>query len=185
MRHAVGFVLGLLLAPVILAAAGWGYFRAVSGVALADPQSNEVLSGLGLAAAAGLVIGLLAAARWLSPVAALIVSLGYLGLTAFYVLALDEFTDLMPDSEVGNGAQGLVASGVVALVGTALLISAIMPHRWARAREQTGQADPLYADLPPYDTSGYGPPAGYGMGQDPATGPGIGLGRHRNGDPAP
>lgn len=190
MRHAAGLVLGLLLGAAALAAAGWGYFRAVSGLALADPQSSEVLSGLGVAAGAGLVIGLLAAARWLSPVAALLAGLGYVGLTAFYVLADDELGDLLPNSEVGRGVEGLIASGMLALAGVALLVSAIMPHRWA-ARAPSGQAEPMYSDLPPYetgspyDTGSYAPPTGYGMGPDPGTGPSTFPGRRRNGEPAP
>jgi hypothetical protein len=157
-RHAIGILLGLLLAPLLIGLAGWGLVRATQVGAVLDPKSSEVLSGLALLAAAGVVVGLLAAARWVPPSAALVVGLAYLGTTAYYILALDQFTkQLAPHGEVGSGIFGFVRTGGAALVGVALLISAAMPHRWAaRQPDPPREEQPPYAELPPYQTSDYG-----------------------------
>lgn len=161
MRHAIGVLLGLLLAPLLLGLAGWGFVRATHVGAVLDPKSAEVLSGLALLAAAGLVIAALAAARWLPPSAALVVGLAFVGVTAFYILALARFTDLLePRGEVGAGVFGFVRTGAAGMVGVALLLAAAMPHRWV-APSRAGAADAPeqpYAELPPYQAGGYSAP---------------------------
>jgi hypothetical protein len=166
-RHAIGILLGLLLAPLLLGGAGWGFVRATHVAAVLDPKSSEVLSGLAVLVLAGVVVGLLAAARWPPPSTALVVGLAYLGVTAFYVVAVDRFTtELVKHGELGEGIFGFIRTGTAALLGGLLLVSAAMPRRWAAAEPPAAPeaAEPLYAELPPYQTGGYTTPGSSASG---------------------
>ncbi|MBC6463819.1 hypothetical protein [Actinomadura sp. HBU206391] len=141
MRHAFGFVLGILLTPALAYGAGWGCSRA--GAAL-DPigqtinDSTRMYGALSLMAAVGLVTGVIIVARWASPLASLIPALAFIGWTVYFLVepksALQLPGDIPPAGELDAGLQLMLSSGVFALLGFALLMPAWAPRRWRRER---------------------------------------------------
>lgn len=153
MRHVLGFVLGVLLAPALTYGAGWGFARA--GAAL-DPvgqtitDRTELYGAFALMAAVGLVTGVVIVARWASPLATLIPALALLGWSGYFVIdpsrALDLPGKVPPAGELDTALQLLLASGLFALLGFALLMPAWLPHRWRR-RDQEDEADSIYGNV--------------------------------------
>lgn len=149
MRHVLGFVLGVLLAPALVYGAGWGFARA--GAAL-DPvgqtvtDRTELYGAFALMAAVGLVAGVVMVARWASPLATLIPALVLLGWSGYFVAdpgkALELPGKVPPAGELDTALQLLLTSGVFALLGVALLMPAWQPRRWRRRDED--DADPVY-----------------------------------------
>jgi hypothetical protein len=140
MRHVLGFVIGVVVAAVILFGTGWAsqdvVRGAVSGVA---PVSNgRILVGLGVMALAGLVLGLVLVGR-ISPLAAFVPSMVLLAWTVVYALDVTRAMNLAPVgpalqqdlAQAGRGMVSLLASGVFAMLGVALFIPVLMPSRWA------------------------------------------------------
>lgn len=148
-RHALGFVAGLLLPPLVLAALWYG--AGTFGPAL---SRSFVIDLPGAAALAGAAIGLafLAGSR-LSPVASLLgglvlTALGLTPVAAATGAAIALPTDLLPDV-MQQGYTTLTSSGLQALLGVLLLAVSTFPSRW-RSREHT--LDPIsYEQLPSYD----------------------------------
>jgi hypothetical protein len=161
MRHFLGFLLGLVLAPLLALGAGWGASKFTElSVTLREHASAEQWAGLAALVGIGLVIGLLASAPWISPVAPLIVGLVYVGYSGFYAAAPRTALDPLPNNDAARYVMQMLGVGVVALVGGALLVSAFMPARWrpASAGDEAGQ----YAGLP--DWSSQPPSAGASAG---------------------
>ncbi|GAA2113009.1 hypothetical protein [Actinomadura alba] len=141
MRHAFGFILGILLTPALAYGAGLASSRA--GAAL-DPIGGSITDrtrlygALSLMAAVGLVTGVVIVARWASPLASLIPALAFIGWTVFFLVeprrALQIPEDVPPAGEIDAGLQLMLTSGIFALLGFALLMPAWAPRRWRRER---------------------------------------------------
>ena len=148
MRHAFGFVLGILLTPALAYGAGWGCSRA--GAAL-DPIGQDITDrtrlygAFSLMAAVGLVTGVIIVARWASPLASLIPALAFIGWTVYFLVeprrALQIPGDVPPAGELDAGLQLLLTSGIFALLGFALLTPAWAPFRWRRDRPEDVEDD--------------------------------------------
>ena len=156
MRHVVGFILALMLAAALFAGGGWGtdMLRAVQH----DGTGLTSLTGaLALAAVAGtgLLLGLLLVAPAVSPLAAGLPGLALLGWTGLLVARSASALRLIPmhDRDMGDGFQVLLTSGILALLGTAMIIPLFVPSRWRRRRRAVAYED--YDDYGPPD---YGPP---------------------------
>ena len=150
MRHVLGFVLGVILAPALAYGAGWGFTRAgaafdAAGRTITD--RNELYGAFALMAGVGLVIGIVMVARWASPLATLIPALGMIVWTVYFVIAQKQALYLQgkvpPAGDLDASLQALLASGVFALIGFALLMPAWAPSRW-RKRENTEDAESSY-----------------------------------------
>jgi hypothetical protein len=150
MRHVLGFVLGVLLAPALAYGAGWGFARAgaaLDPVGRAITDSTELYGAFALMAAVGLVVGIVMVARWASPLATLIPALGLIGWTVYFMIdpkeALDLPSKVPPAGELDAALQLLLASGVFALMGFALFIPTWVPHRWRR-RDEEDETEAMY-----------------------------------------
>jgi hypothetical protein len=140
MRHVIGFVIGVVVAAVILFGSGWASQDAVRGaVSVVAPVSNgRILVGLGVMALVGLVFGLVMVGR-LSPLSAFIPSIVLLAWTVVYALDVPRAMSLAPVgpsvqqdlAQAGRGMESLLSTGVFALLGVALFIPVLMPSRWA------------------------------------------------------
>lgn len=140
MRHVIGFLIGILVTAALLFGTGWGIQGAVQGAAnaVAPVNQSQVLIGLGVLAAVGLVLGLVLIAR-MSPLTVFIPSIALLAWTVVYVLDVNRAMNLAPVAEnlqqdlirSGRGMQTLLASGVYLMLGIALFIPVLMPSRWA------------------------------------------------------
>ncbi|MEV5553103.1 hypothetical protein AB0L44_05555 [Nonomuraea wenchangensis] len=150
MRHLGGFLIGLVVTAAVLAGGGWAVTQAtaqaaahVTGQAAPTPADNQQLwIALGAMAAVGLVYGLVVAGR-ISPLATFVPSMVLLAWTVVYALDPARAISLVPAEpsvnqivrEAGAGAQTLLTTGVLALLGVALFIPVLMPSRWSRPQD--------------------------------------------------
>lgn len=142
MRHAIGFLLGVLLTPALIYGAAWSYARAAGSF---DPVAREIVDAthlygaMALMAAVGLVVGMLVVARWASPLLSLIPALTLLGWSVFFLVdpgrALELPGELPPagplDDTAETGVRMLLGSGAFAMLGFVLLVPAGTPRRWS------------------------------------------------------
>lgn len=147
-RHAFGFVLGVLLTPALVYGAAWGYVQAGqsfdgSGQEITD--RTRIYGAFALLAAAGLVMGVIIVARWASPLVSLVPALALLGFSAYFLLdpggVLDLPGKVPPAGDLDFGLRMLLGSGVYGMMGFALLAPTWAPRRWGSAR--TGDTEPL------------------------------------------
>lgn len=135
MRHLLGVILGIILAAALVAGGGWGYNRMAHamtmGSTLTSTRSLLVLAAL---LGTGLLLGLLLAGPWVSPLATVLPGLAALAWTALYVVSQHRALQLIPmkSSHVGKGAEVLLETGVYALLGIAMLVPLFVPSRWRR-----------------------------------------------------
>ncbi|TYK43458.1 hypothetical protein [Actinomadura decatromicini] len=137
MRHAIGFVLGVLLTPGILYGAAWGYVQAgqsFDGTGQEITDRTRIYGAFALLAAVGLVMGVIIVARWASPLVSLVPALALLGLSAWFLIDPDSALDLPgrvpPSGDMDFGLRMLLGSGVYGMMGLALLMPAWAPRRW-------------------------------------------------------
>ena len=146
MRHLVGIVLAVAAAVVIFFAGGWGYLRLLrppdtSGALASLPagggsllHDRHALTALAALAAVGLIIGLIIAIPWVSPLAAGLPGLALLALTGLYLASVQHAVRLIPlkTHAYGLGFEAMLFDGVLALVGLAMVIPLFVPSRWRR-----------------------------------------------------
>jgi TRAP-type C4-dicarboxylate transport system permease small subunit len=139
MRHLFGLVLGVLLAAGALFCAAQGI--AVSTTAAQQGRTDDL--ALAWVVAAGVLVGLLAAGRRLSPL------LPFLGGAAFLAVGV---LDRVAPSVVGDlglgrvgqveeGLRQLGDTGTALLVGIALLLLAVVPQGRRRVRRDEDDED--------------------------------------------
>ena len=147
MRHLAGIVLAVVAAVVIFFAGGWGYLKLLRAPAPAGAvaaglpagggsllHNHNALVALGALLAVGLVVGLLIAIPWVSPLAAGLPGLALLALTGFYLTSVRHAVRLIPLKThiYGQGFEAMLFNGVLALVGLAMVIPLFVPSRWRR-----------------------------------------------------
>ncbi|WP_131743445.1 hypothetical protein [Actinomadura roseirufa] len=137
MRHAFGFVVGVLLTPALLYGAAWGYVqagRSFDGAGQEFTDRSRVLGAFALLAAVGLVTGVVIVARWASPLVSLVPAVALLGLSACFLVdpagVLDLPGKVPPSGDMDFGLRMLLGSGVYGMMGFALLMPAWAPRRW-------------------------------------------------------
>jgi hypothetical protein len=154
MRHLVGIVLAVAAALVLFFAGGWGYLRlrasAATGPSASLPAqgslitNHNVLAALGALLAVGLVAGILIAAPRISPLAAGLPGLALLALTGLYLVSVRHAVQLIPlrTRAYGAGFEDMLADGVLAMAGLAMIIPLFVPSRWRRRDDD----DEAFAD---------------------------------------
>ena len=97
-------------------------------------HTHNVLVALGALLAVGLLVGLLIAIPWVSPLAAGLPGLALLALTGFYLTSVRHAVRLIPLKThiYGQGFEAMLFNGVLALVGLAMVIPLFVPSRWRR-----------------------------------------------------
>lgn len=138
-RHSFGFVLGVVLTPVLAYGAGWGYVRAGASFNAFDDTISDhtrMYGAFALLAAVGLVMGIVILARWASPFVSLVPALVFLGWTLYFLIsprsALNLPNHLPPAGDLRIGLRMLLGYGVFAMMGAALLVTTWAPRRWSR-----------------------------------------------------
>ncbi len=137
MRHVLGLLFGLLLAPVTWFLVSLGHFRFLDALQrFGDDQDKlptELAFGAILIVAAGAWLGVLLSSR-LSPLAPAICGLAWLGLGAAFVTNVERVSNFLPSGPTGQ--QGIfvlpLEHGYAFLIGTALLAPLFSPARWRR-----------------------------------------------------
>jgi hypothetical protein len=151
-RHILGSFLGIVLTPALAYAAGWGATRSDSAI---DPLAHTITDktrlygAFALMAAVGLVTGVLITARWASPMISLVPALAFIAWSAYFLFvpqtALDLPGKIPPAGDLDDGLRTLLGSGVLGLLGFALLVPAWVGWRWRpAARPDEPIEEPYY-----------------------------------------
>jgi len=136
MRHLIGFILGIALGAALFLGVGWGFTHLAS----LSAQGASLTSSTGLIAwsalaATGLLLGIVIAVRAISPLAPGLPGLVLLAWSA--LLAVREHQALrwipLQDHSFGFGYRALLVSGVLALLGAAMIVPLFIPARWRSA----------------------------------------------------
>jgi hypothetical protein len=152
MRHLIGIILAIALAAALFFGAGWGFTHLTSiathGTSLTSRTGLIALSAL---AATGLFLGILIAVRAISPLAPGLPGLALLAGSALLAVRAQQVLRWIPlqGHAYGAGFRALLVSGVLALLGAAMIVPLFISARWRSARKQDGgdedAADPVLA----------------------------------------
>ena len=135
MRHVIGFILAVIMAATLLAAAGWGTWRIealqTAGTSLASTRGLPPLAAL---VGTGLLLGIFLVAPGISPLAAGLPGLGLLAWSAFRVVSMTRADRLIPlqGQHIEIGFRVLLNGGVLALLGAVMIVPLFVPSRWRR-----------------------------------------------------
>ncbi len=136
MRHLFGLIAGIVVTAVLFFGGGWGYHRLSTLVSATNPHltGTRGLTSIGALAATGLLIGILLAVPRVSPIATALPGVVALAATALYVASPSRALRLMPmkTSNFGLGAHILLATGIYALIGAAMIVPLFVPSRWRK-----------------------------------------------------
>ena len=136
MRHLIGFVLAIAVAAALFLGAGWGFTQLTSIAAHgSNITSITGLAALSAMAGTGLFLGIVIAVRAISPLAPGLPGLALLAGSA--MLAVREHQALrwipLQGHSYGTGFRALLVSGVLALLGAAMIVPLFIPARWRAA----------------------------------------------------
>jgi hypothetical protein len=148
-RHLYGIALAVAMTLVMFFAGAWGYLRLLklpvpSGQVSALPAGGgSLLSNpamlLALAAliATAVLAGLLVMLPSVSPLAAGLPGLLFLGWTALYLARVRRAVQLIPlrSHAFGAGWEALLFNGVLGAAGAVLVMPMLLPSRWRRPRQ--------------------------------------------------
>lgn len=133
MKHVIGLILAIVMAAAVFFGAGWGVARLTAlshgGATL---TSISGLVALAAVVGVGLLLGILMAVPGISPLASGLPGLVFLAWTALFVLSAHRAVAWIPmrGFSVGQGFQGLLGSGLLALAGIAMVVPLFVPSRW-------------------------------------------------------
>ena len=152
MRHFIGLILGLVLAAALFFAGGWGAEH-VSALAVGHSVGLPSRTGLiGLAAmlGVGLLMGVLLVVPAVSPLATGLPGLALLGWTAMLAVSARRALAWIPlqSHAYGLGFRALLLSGMLALIGIAMIIPMFLPGRWHSTRGYEDDSDVLELPAP-------------------------------------
>ncbi len=142
MRHLIGFILALATSAAVFFGAGWGVTELTAlhgtGGGIGPAHALTSLHGIGAlvaVAGTGLLIGVLLAVPWFSPLGSGLPGLLLLGWTGLFVVhSADTLRYLpLPGSSFANGIVFLLIHGILGLAGAAMIIPMFVPSRWRRS----------------------------------------------------
>lgn len=135
MRHPIGALLGLVLAPVIWTLLGIGGSRLQADLL----PGQYRLTAVGLLALAGLLLGLLLGLRT-SPLGPVVAGLVFLVPSVFVIVLPEAVTGLLRIVPVGYRGQlgEPLFSGVLFVLGVALVVPVLSVGRWRSGRPGRG-----------------------------------------------
>jgi hypothetical protein len=134
-RHVIGFFLAVIMAAILLAGAGWGTWR-ITALRTAGTSLSSLSGLLAIAAlvGTGLLLGIFLVAPRVSPLAGGLPGLGLLAWSAFAVVSVTRADRLIPlqGQPIEAGFRVLLNGGVLALLGTVMIVPLFVPSRWRR-----------------------------------------------------
>jgi hypothetical protein len=142
MRHLIGIILAIVLGAALFFGAGGGYTRLTSIAAHGGSLTSTTgLIALAALAATGLFIGILIAVRAISPLAPGLPGLALLAGSAVLALRAQQVLRWIPlqGHSYGAGFRALLVSGVLALLGAALIVPLFVPARWRGTHPEDGE----------------------------------------------
>jgi hypothetical protein len=151
-RHALGFILGVLLAPALLYGAAWGFVEATRSFDVAGQEITDrtrMYGAFALLAAVGLVIGVVVVARWASPLISLVPALFLIGISVAFLVDPNRLLDLPgkvpPGGDLDSGLRLLLGSGIYGVLGFALLTPSWAPRRWGSNRDDDAESEEYFS----------------------------------------
>jgi hypothetical protein len=176
MRHLWSLIAGVVLAPIVWAVAAYG--QAVTARVSANGAPTSFESKLLIAAAAfvgaGLVFGIIGTLR-VSPLGPLVAGVAYLGSYAVAVFAPVTAHDIFErmtkvgDYEVHYATA--VTSGLIPVLGAALLMAVFSPGRWRTWPAPAGAEPVGTTPVSPAGTVGEPSPSSFPDDDEPRTEP--------------
>lgn len=139
MRHLIGILLAITLAAAVYFGAGWGVWETSGIVAHGMTMtSNTGLIALAALLGTGVFLGILMAVRAVSPLATGLPGLVLLGWTALLAVSAHRAFGWIPEKQFafGAGFRVMLASGLLALAGAAMVVPLFIPARWHGADEE-------------------------------------------------
>ena len=148
MRHLYGTAQAVVMIIVAYFAGAWGYLRllrlpggalpAGGGSLLSNSSATLSLAAM---AAAGLLAGILIVVQWLSPLAAGLPGLIFVGWEALYLTNVRRAIDLIPlrSHAFGAGWEALLINGVLGAAGLAMIVPMFVPSRWRTPRTEDAE----------------------------------------------
>ena len=139
MRHLIGFFLAIVVAAALFFGATWGLTQLASlaahGTSLLAATGVIALSVLG---GTGLLLGIVIAVRAVSPLAPGLPGLVLLAWSALLAVRAHQALRWIPLQGHPYGAEfrTLLVSGMLALLGAAMIVPLFIPGRWRRAHGQ-------------------------------------------------
>lgn len=146
MRHVLGFVIGVVLAAlgVGLALVGVGALPTTTADLAGDTTGHVLL------VVAGVVLGLLAASRRLSPLSPLVGGLLVLAAGILLWVRPGAAADVdLSIAELQAGAVVAARTGAFLVLGPLLVVLALVPQGRRRARGDDGRDDDGFVAVPP------------------------------------
>ncbi|MDA0563438.1 hypothetical protein LG943_03705 [Streptomonospora sp. S1-112] len=146
MRHLVGFLVGLILAPVVALGTGWVLPRFID--LDADGRTFATAGGLvavGTLAVVALLVGLALALPRLTPLLPGVAGLTLAGLTTAHHLRPD-LVERVPALPGLEGAVTLLELGAYLPLGLALFLPMLIPSRWAGRERRPEVTEEEYFD---------------------------------------
>ncbi|MFC3997527.1 hypothetical protein ACFOVU_16460 [Nocardiopsis sediminis] len=139
MRHFIGFLVGLMLAPVVMLATGWVLPRLVRAAEDAGgiPTTGELVT-LGVLGGVALLLGLALVPPRLTPLVPGIAGLSLIGITTVAMLR-PELLGLIPSVPGREGALTLLSLGLYLPLSLVLVVPLFVGARWSG----TGRRDPV------------------------------------------
>ncbi len=136
MRHLYGLIAGIVVTLALFFGGGWGFHRLATLAGATNPHltGTRGLTSIGALAATGLLIGILMAVPRVSPIATALPAVVMLAATALYFASPSRALRLLPmkTSNFGLGAHVLLATGIYALIGAAMIVPLFVPSRWRK-----------------------------------------------------
>jgi hypothetical protein len=142
MRHLYGVALAVIMAAAVFFAASWGYIRVTTTritVTAGMPGGggsllhyHTILQGGGALLGVGLLLGLLMVIPWVSPLATGLPGLALLAWTGLYLMDVKDAFRFIPLKKYtyGSGFEELLMTGLLAVIGLAMVIPLFIPSRW-------------------------------------------------------
>jgi hypothetical protein len=136
MRHLIGLILAIALGAALFLGVGWGFTQLTSIAAHGSSVTSITgLTALSALVGTGLFLGIVMAVRAISPLAPGLPGLVLLAWSA--LLAVREHQALrwipLQGHSFAAGYRSLLVSGVLALLGAAMIVPLFVPARWRAA----------------------------------------------------
>jgi len=156
MRHLVGVILAVVLEATVFFAGAWGVGRILvlrGAVTAAGPAqaltTPRGLFAVGAVLATGLMIGIFLAVPAVSPLATGLPGIAAVAWSTLVVMHNRYATRYLPlpSTHFGTGFTFLLFSGILGLIGAAMVIPLVIPSRWRGREIEDDELDPEDIDV--------------------------------------
>jgi hypothetical protein len=155
MRHLIGFVLALVMSAALFFGAGLGVWKfaslhtASTSAALHTLASQSAYGPIAALIGTAVLLGILLVAPRVSPLGTGLPGLVLLGWSALTLLNWNHALTYVPmtGSHYAAGFTAMLTSGVLALLGAAMIIPLFVPSRWRSAQVELDEYAAEDADL--------------------------------------